>query len=283
MQKENNMKYYLCEDFNMMITKDDYHMMCPLCNNHPSIEIDEILAPVINRFIRQNYNTHFSCSSHFEIKKGRVRVERVTPYISFKPIFINDLIGFDEHIGPDPFGLIPKNLRNNIIPYFDIRPDLEYSKMTNEDHVLNHDYIQLVFGSMNLGLDTVKLGHFTKIKDGERINELDLTWSFDTHYDFYWDKNRNIVGYRPTLYFRCAEITEKPDEFDAKRLHYNYFTDLCMIFKLIEDTIYHYLGDCPISDYRYVPEIVDVDDLEYIRFGASFDKLQKYESIEVDS
>lgn len=275
------MKHYFCDIHNKMISSMDAHVMCPVCITHPSIEIDELMLPLVNQLRRQGYNTMFSCSSHLFLENsGMVRVLNSHPYISFTPINITDRIDYSNDIGP--FQVIKKNCGKNIPEYFSVglvRADL--IKGSEDKHTLTFKHAEALFAMINNGLNTTKFIRFNKIEfDSSDIVSLYHMWYFEAQYDFYWDKENNIVGYRPTLYIKCEEIEKDRDRFNITRPHYRYMSDLCIIFDMLEKTVYNYLGDCPISEFRYVPEVLSITDEEYMRFGFSFTKLQKYKIIE---
>lgn len=261
------MKHLFCETRRVVGTTwdDKVDDKCPICNGlHPTIEIDELVYPIVDAFNRLGYHTDFSCSSHIvcgDMLKPRIEGEF---YICFEPVFIEDLIKYDQDMD---FTFLVDQFRGKIRMFelYDIDSNVVYHS-TNPRNLTIAAMVNM-FSRINT-CTTVPEEPFDTVNG----HILYYEWTWVVEHCFY--KTKEHCGYRPHIGLRC--ITKDDDEqmFVLSRSHYKYMSDLCAILNLfnifIESKIYYRA----FPESRYKPELRDVENGHYISIINDFNDIK---------
>lgn len=248
------MKYLFCETRKIVTNTWDDHVPedCPICNGlHKTIEIDELVYPIVDAFNKLGYHTDFSCSSH--IVSGKMLKPDIEGefYICFETIFIDDLIDYNKEM--DFKDLV--NQFEGKIRIFEI--DIQHEYYPHDTTNLTVSDIVDVFSRINC-CKTLPERIFNKVNG----KELYYDWCWVIEHCFY--KTNEHCGYRPHISLRCIQRDEDPATFHLCRSHYKYMSDLCSIldiFNLFVETKLQYRS---FPEKRYKPELRDLEDGYYI-------------------
>lgn len=263
------MKHLFCETRRVVGTTWDDRVddKCPICNGlHPTIEIDELVYPIVDTFNRLGYHTDFSCSSHIvcgDMLKPRIDGEF---YICFEPVFIEDLIKYDQDMN---FTLLVDQFRGKIRMFelYDVEPNIELEYRTDFPNNLTIRNMVYMFSRINtcttvpeIPFDTVN-GH-----------DLYYEWTWVVEHCFY--KTKEHCGYRPHISLRCITKDNDTHTFTLNRSYYKYMSDLCAIMDLFNrfiETKIHYRA---FPESRYKPELRNLEDGYYIALISDFEDIK---------
>lgn len=258
------MKHLFCETRRLIATTwdDKVDDKCPICNGlHPTIEVDELVYPIVDSFNRLGYHTDFSCSSHIvcgDMLKPRIEGEF---YICFEPVYIEDLIKYDYDMN---FETLVDQFRGKLRMFeiYDMTIDssFEPSNLTISSMIDIFTRINTCTTVPEIPFDTVN-GH-----------DLYFEWTWQVQHDFY--KTKDHCGYRPHISLKC--ITKENDEyiFNLNRSYYRYMSDLCCILNLFSIFVETKLYPRAFPEKRYRPELRDVEDGYYIALINDFNDIK---------
>lgn len=203
---------------------------CPVCNwkTGPSVnvnfkgsnDIDDLMVPLIKKFLDKGYHTNGCCSSHLKTFDDFLSING-KPYISFEPFKV-DIEQLDFPDAEDKAAL--REYADNLLSQ--LKNHKPHFITRGEDSILSKLFLAYESGKGA----TLKLSNYTL---------LNYDWNIDLMYD--------IFRYNEADWYLGCSIKITIDRFviDVVRIKefniYKYYADLCNILSLIEKDIDNYL------------------------------------------